>query len=70
MNLPHTVDVVGEEDVVSDEDGNGCDCCRLVDLWVVKRQIRRWQDEYAFDYAWAMSMLSEDSTTAMAGLRP
>ncbi len=30
--MPHTIDIVGDEMVVLDEDGNGCDCCRLVGL--------------------------------------
>ena len=57
--MPHTVDIVGNEMVVLDEDGNGCDFCRLVGLRTAKRQLRRWQEEYAFDYAGAMSALSE-----------
>ena len=30
MNLPHTIDIVGDEIVVLDEDGNGCDVHRRV----------------------------------------
>jgi hypothetical protein len=59
MTMPHTIDIVGNEMVVLDEDGNGCDCRRLVGLRAAKRQLRRWQEEYAFDYAGAMSALSE-----------
>jgi len=57
--MPHTIDIVGNEMVVLDEDGNGCDCCRLVGLRAAKRQLRRRQEEYAFDYAGAMSAVSE-----------
>ena len=49
--MTHTVDIVGDEMVVLDEDGNGCDCRRLVGLRPAKRQIRRRQDEFTFDYA-------------------
>lgn len=59
MNLPHTVDIVGDEMVVLDEDGNGCECYTLTGLRAAKRQLRRWQDEYAFDYAGAMSAASD-----------
>jgi hypothetical protein len=45
--------------VVLDGDGNGCDCCRLVGRRAAKRQLRRWQEGYAFDYAASMSALSE-----------
>lgn len=55
MNFPHTVDIVGNEMVVLDTDGNGCECSSLTGLRAAKRQLRQWQDEYAFDYARAMS---------------
>jgi hypothetical protein len=59
MSMTHTVDVVGDEIVVLDEDGNGCDCYRLTGLRAAKQQLRRWQDEYAFDYAKATLAVSE-----------
>ena len=51
MNLPYTVDIVGDEMVVLDEDGNDCDRYRLVGLHSAKRQLRRWQNDCTFDYA-------------------
>ena len=58
-HMPHTVEVVSDFLVVLDEDGCGCECCRLTGLRTAKRQLRRWQDEYTFDYAGAMSAVSE-----------
>jgi hypothetical protein len=67
--MPHTIDIVGNEMVVLDEDGNGCDCCRLEGFRAAKRQLRRWQDEYAFDYAEAMSAVSGFFLAATAQVR-
>jgi len=51
MNTSHTVEIVHDLLVVLDQDGNGCDCHKLTGLRSAKRQLRRWQDEYTFDYA-------------------
>jgi hypothetical protein len=59
MDTPHTVEIVDDLLVVLDEDGNGCDCHKLTSLRTAKRQLRRWQDEYTFDYADALSAISE-----------
>ena len=59
MNMPHTVEIVHDLLVVLDEDGNGCDCHKLTSLRTAKRQLRCWQDEYTFDYADALSAVSE-----------
>jgi len=56
--MPHTVEVVGDLVVVLDEDGNGCDAYGLESLRKTKRQLRRWQDEYTFDYAEALQAVS------------
>ncbi len=40
--MPHTIDIVGDEMVVLDEDGNGCDSCRLTGLQAAKQQLRKW----------------------------
>ena len=58
-SLPHTVEIVDDLMVVLDEDGNGCDCHELRSLRKAMRQLRRWQDEYTFDYAAASTALSE-----------
>ena len=58
MTLPHTVEIVGNEMVVLDQDGNGCDCHQLTSLRIAKQCLREWQDKYTFDYAEAMSALS------------
>ena len=57
--LPHTVEVVGDLLLVLDEDGNGCDAHGLRSLREAKRQLRRWQTEYTFDYAEALRAVSE-----------
>ena len=59
MNMPHTIEIVDDLLVVLDEDGNGCDGYQLTSLRDAKRQLRRWQDEYTFDYADALSAVSE-----------
>jgi hypothetical protein len=67
--MPHTVDILGNGTVVLDEDGNGCDCCRPAGFRIAKRQLRRWQEEYAFDYAEAMSAVSGFFLAATAQAR-
>jgi hypothetical protein len=57
--MPHTIEIVNDLLVVLDEDGNGCDCHELRSLRKAKRQLRRWQKQYTFDYADALSALSE-----------
>ena len=57
---PHvTIEIVDDLVVVLDEDGNGCDAYGLESLRRSKRQLRRWQDEYTFDYAEALRAVSE-----------
>jgi hypothetical protein len=56
---PHTVEVVGDLLVVLDEDGNGCDAHKLRGLRAAKRQLRRWQNEYTFDYVEVLRNVSE-----------
>ena len=56
--MPYTVEVVGNLLVVLDEDGNGCDAYGLNSLRKAKRRLRRWQDEYTFDYAEALQAVS------------
>ena len=58
MNMPHTIEIVEGAMCVMDEDGNGCDCHELRGLREAKRQLRRWQDEYAFNYAEAARAVS------------
>ena len=54
-----TIEIVGDLLVVLDEDGNGCDAHGLESLRRAKRQLRRWQDEYTFDYAEALQTVSD-----------
>jgi len=56
--MPHTIDIVDDLMVVLDADGNGCDCHELRSLRQSKQQLRRWQDEYTFDYAEALRAVS------------
>ena len=55
----HTIEIINDLMAVLDEDGNGCDCYQLHSLREAKRQLRRWQDEYTFNYADALNALSE-----------
>ena len=55
----HTIEIINDLMAVLDEDGNGCDCFQLRSLREAKRQLRRWQDEYIFNYADALNALSE-----------
>jgi len=54
-----TVEVIDGSMVMLDEDGNGCGCHKLTSLRLAKRQVRRWQREYTFDYAEALRQVSE-----------
>jgi hypothetical protein len=54
----HTIEIIGDLMAVLDEDGNGCDCCQLTSLRKAKRQLRRWQNDYSFNYADALNALS------------
>jgi hypothetical protein len=58
-SMPHTIEIACDLMVVLDEDGNGCDAHKLRSLRAAKRQLRRWQDEHTFDYAGALSAVSE-----------
>ena len=57
--LPHSIELCDDLMCVMDEDGNGYDCHELKSLRAAKRQLRRWQDEYTFNYAEAINALSE-----------
>jgi hypothetical protein len=58
-SMCHTVEIIDDAMIVLDQDGNGCDCHELRGLREAKRQLRRWQDEYTFDYAEALRAVSE-----------
>ena len=57
--MTHTIEIVNNLMTVLDEDGHGCDCHALRSRKEAERQLRRWQDEYTFDYADALSAVSE-----------
>lgn len=59
MDTPHTIEIVDDLLTVVDRDGNGCDAHNLKNLSEAERQLRRWQEEYTFDYADALSAVSE-----------
>ncbi len=59
MDMPHTIEIVNDLMVVLDEDGNGCDAYKLRSLKKAKRQLRRWQEEYTFNYAEALSAVTD-----------
>ena len=61
--MPHTIEIVDDLMTVLDEDGNGCDAHELRSLCAAKRQLRRWQQEYTFDYADALSAVSTSLRT-------
>ncbi len=57
--MTHTIDIIDDVMVVLDQDGNGCACHVLRSLRKAEQQLRRWQDEYVFNYADALNALSE-----------
>jgi len=59
MTMPHTIDLCDDLMCVLDQDGHGLDCHELRSLRAAKRQLRRWQDEYTFNYAAALRDVSE-----------
>ena len=59
MQMPHTIEIIDNLLTVLDEDGHGLDCHELISLHAAEEQLRRWQEEYHFDYADARSAVSE-----------
>ena len=59
MNAPHTIEIIDDLMTVLDENGHGLDCHRLISLDAAEEQLRRWQEEYTFDYADALSAVSD-----------
>ena len=69
MNQLFTVDFVGDEMVVRDEDGNDFDRYRLVGLRAAKRQLRLWRNDCTFDYPRTLAALEEFFSVMMQGVR-
>ncbi len=63
MDMPYTIEIVHDLLVVLDEDGNGCEAKKLRSLQKAKRQLRRWQEEYTFNYAEACRPLRTSFAT-------
>ena len=56
---PNHVQIINDAMIVLDQDGNGCTMHQLSSLTAARRQLRRWQDEYTFDYDKALSEVSK-----------
>ncbi len=55
----HTIEIVDDLMVVLDEDGNGHDCHVLSSLVEAQDQLKKWKDEYSFDYDEAQAAVVE-----------
>ena len=69
MNQLFTVDIVGEEMVVLDGDGNDCDRYRLVGLRAAKRQLRLWRNDCTFDYPRTLAAVEDFFSVMTQGVR-
>ena len=59
MKTSDTIEIIDDLMTVLDEDGHGLDCHELISLNAAEEQLRRWQEEYDFDYADALSAVSD-----------
>ena len=59
MDALHTIEITNDLMTVLDEDDHGLDCHPLISLHDAEEQLRRWQEEYHFDYADALSAVSD-----------
>ena len=59
MKTSDTIEIIDDLLTVLDKDGHGLDCHELISLHAAKEQLRRWQEEYTFDYTDALSAVSE-----------
>jgi hypothetical protein len=59
MSESHNIEIVDDLMVVLDEDGNGYDCHELTSLAEAQDQLKKWKDEYSFDYDEAQATVAE-----------
>ena len=59
MDALHTIEIIDDLMTVLDEDGHGLDSHLLISLDAAEEQLRCWQEEYDFDYADALSAVSD-----------
>ena len=55
----HTIEITNDLMMVLDEDGNGYDCHVLGSLAEAQDQMKKWKDEYSFDYDEALAAVVE-----------
>jgi hypothetical protein len=55
--MPHTIERIGNELAVMDEDGEVCEAVAITSRRQAKRQIAAWTRTYVFDYAAAMRLI-------------
>jgi hypothetical protein len=59
MGTTHSIQILGNQMLLLDEQDNGCDTHVLTSLSAAERQLERWQQQYAFDYAAAIESVSQ-----------
>jgi len=59
ITMPHHVEIIDDAMVVLDRDGNGCVLFELSNRSAAKRQLRKWQTDYTFDYNEALKDVEE-----------
>jgi hypothetical protein len=55
--MPHTIERIGNELAVMNEDGEVCDAVAITSRRQAKRQIAAWATTYTFDYAAALNLI-------------
>jgi hypothetical protein len=55
----HTIEITNDLMMVLDHDGNGYDCHVLSSLAEAQDQLKKWQDEYSFDFSEAQAAVAE-----------
>jgi len=53
----HTIERIGNDLAVMDQDGDVCDAVVIVSRRQAKKQIAAWLNTYAFDYAAAFNLV-------------
>jgi hypothetical protein len=55
--MPHTIERIGNELAVMNEDGEVCDAVAITSRRQAKWQIAEWAETYTFDYAAALNLI-------------
>jgi hypothetical protein len=57
--MPHHMKIIDDAMVVLNRDGNGCVLFELTNRSAAKRQLRKWQADYTFNYEEALKGVEE-----------